>query len=222
VRFAAAQAWGVFDREFGMAWTVVPKTREFAYCVLLGERLPLPARLREAEVHHIPKQALQHSLAAIEPPRLRQKPAAPFVLIVGQYYAQLKQMSAGTELDAYSAAAREIVRRGQIPVWRGHIRKHDAFFIPLKAACPALQNFSELVEDASLPLELYADLFTGACAGAVSFSSSALFYLQYVHGIETHTLLSDALIARMNHPHREACVLAHTHLPRFASAALVS
>ena len=197
-RLRVAGLWGLVDPDFGMAWSLPrPGTRDIAYCLLLGERLPLPETLLRARVTLVGEQALRATLSALSSPTPRCTPPAKAILIVGQYYARLKQMTRAAELAAYSAAAIEITRRGCVPIFRGHLRDDDDLFPELATRCPELRNFSEFFDDAGLPLELYASMFPEHCVGAVSFSSSALYYLRYLYGIDTCTLLSPRHIERM-------------------------
>jgi hypothetical protein len=211
-----ARLWGRVDPTFELAFRPPrSRKRDYAYALLLGDRLPLPAELHGARVHHVSSRHLRDAMAGVSAPGVRELPERPYTLIVGQYYARLKQISRQAELEAYALAALHIAARGQIPIWRGHPREGDATFGALRARCPSLRDFGELAEDTSLPLELYADLFGPRCAGVVSFSSSALFYLGRLHGVAAHTLLDPAWVQDMSSPHRDACALALAHVPRF-------
>lgn len=222
-RIRLAQTWGRVAPNFGKAWTFPQESaRTLEYCLLLGRRLPTPLPLRNATVHHVSDIHLQSAIATAPTSARRTENVGPFVIMVGQYYARLKQMSVEQELEAYAQAARSIVQRGQTPVWRGHIRETDAYFEQLRRRCPELCNFNQLVDDASLPLELHSDLLTNGCAGAVSFSSSALFYLHHLYGLSTQTLLTEQMIHPMNYPHREACLLALQHIPPFKAMEAVA
>jgi Alpha-2,8-polysialyltransferase (POLYST) len=214
LRFGLAGAWGKLDREFGRAWTEPPQPPSARrYALLLGERMSLPAGVAAAQVEHIAREQLVASVQAVPEPALRAVPARGYGVIVGQYYARLAQLREADELAAYVRAARLLVERGLVPVWRGHIRQTDTLFEPLKAACPELRSFRELVADSSLPLECHASVFGPACRAVVSFSSSALFYLPVLYGTRAYTMLSPDQPARMNHPHRDACLLALAHVP---------
>jgi Alpha-2,8-polysialyltransferase (POLYST) len=215
LRMKLAGAWGMIDRSFGRAWTAAPQpVARRRVSLLLGERLPVPDRLRASRVELVPHARLRESIAALADPA-RQAPVLPdqpYGVIVGQYYARLSQMSEQTEHDAYLSAARALLSRGILPIWRGHIRTEDTTFRRLKDACPALRSFDELVGEATLPLECHASVFSDACRAVVSFSSSALFYLPLLYGTPAYTLLTPELVARMRYPHREGGRLALDHV----------
>ena len=138
------------------------------------------------------------------------------VLIVGQYYASLKQLSPEMEYRTYLNAAQSIVEKGFVPVWRGHIRQEDLLFERLKAACPELTSFNDMVSCPYYPLEFYTKLLVEHCAAVVSISSSSLLYFDYLFGIPAFTLCTEELIATMKSPHKESCELVRRVLPPYA------
>lgn len=131
-----------------------------------------------------------------------------FMLIVGQYYSNLNQMSEAEELAVYKDAATAIKKMGCRPVWRGHIRMNDAFFSALKSACPSLVNFNDIVETPYYPLEFFAHGLGDKCAGLVSISSSSLYYFKHLTAAPTYTLADDSVVENMKSPHADACRLA--------------
>jgi hypothetical protein len=216
LRFRLARTWGRIDRDFGKGWKAPRAWRDVEYALLLADQLPLPEATRQARVHRVEARHLRAALDALPAPRVRDLPERPYVLLVGQYYARLRQLTPTRELSLYSEAVQAIQARGQVAVWRGHLREHDTLFEQLQQRCPGLRSFSDFVDDPGLPLELYADFFGSRCVATVSMSSSALFYLRHIHGTPAYTLLTDALVAPMRYPHKPACLLALRHLPPFA------
>lgn len=217
-RWLRAAAY-LLGRRSGMAWRDPRLERgRVAHALLLTNSLEPPRQAQAGTLHRVPKEHVQHAITRARPP-FAERLDRPYLLIVGQYYAALKQMSHALELERYAEAAREAERRGLTPVWRGHIRSEDPLYERLRCLCPSLRNFNELVDDPSYPLELYHPLFDARCAGAVSFSSSALFYLRELYQVPTYTLLDAAMVRRMNYPHRDGCALALAKLPQLLPAA---
>jgi len=218
LRMKLARAWGIVDRDFGLGWTPPRAWSEAEYSLLLSDRLPLPAATQKARTHFVPTEHLQAAIATLPAPTVRDLPARPYALIIGQYYARLKQMSPQVELETYVASARAILARGHVPIWKGHARERDDLFLALRERCAEVRNFSDFVDDASLPVELYRDFFGARCAAAISLSSSALFYIARLHGIPTFTLLTEPMLRRMRHPHVDACRLAREHVSPFSQS----
>ncbi len=209
----------LLGRRFGMAWRDPRLKRDHvAHALLLTSTLPAPHAAQNGTLHGVPKEHVRDAIMRAKP-AFTERLDRPYFLIVGQYYAALKQMSSAVELERYAAAAGEAERRGVTPVWRGHIRNEDTLYETLKQRCPSLLNFDELVDDPSYPLELYDSLFDARCAGVVSFSSSALFYLRELYAVPSYTLLDATLVRRMNYPHRDGCALALAKLPQLLPAA---
>ncbi|HTU57454.1 MAG TPA: polysialyltransferase family glycosyltransferase, partial [Polyangiales bacterium] len=209
----------LLGRRFGMAWRDPRIGRDrVEHALLLTGTLQAPREAHGGTLHRVAKEHVQSAIARARP-AFTEALDGPYFLIVGQYYATLRQMSRSEELGRYAAAAEEATRRGFTPVWRGHIRNDDRYYDELKQRCPSLRNFSELVDDPSYPLELYDSLFDARCAGAASFSSSALFYLRELYGVATYTLLDAGMVQRMNYPHRDGCGLALSQLPHLLPAA---
>ena len=141
----------------------------------------------------------------------------PFVLVVGQYYATLNQLTAVEERRLYLTAVHRIAAAGLSPVWRGHIREVDEVYAYLRQQCDELIGFSDIFPRSALPLEFYGPYLRESCAGVVSLSSSALFYLNAFFEIPTYTLLTPGLSRKMRQPHRATCALVRQHIPSFES-----
>lgn len=193
------------------------EAREVSYALLLSDLLAPPPDVLLSTLVRVRSESLRKVMQACTPRVKRMQLERPFILLIGQYYARLKQLSEQEELALYRKATARIVERGLIPVWRGHIREEDRLFATLKQTFPTLRSFDELVDEPGFPLEFYAALFEGPCAGAVSFSSSALFYLKQLYQLPTYTMVDERLVASMNHPHRDGCKLALDNLPNFFS-----
>lgn len=194
--------------------------RAVEYTLLLSDQIAPPPSVARHTLRRLPAEALRRVLNDAKPAAARELRAAPpadrqAALIVGQYYAQLKQMDEEKELAIYVDAANTIVQRGLVPVWRGHIRERDLLYERLKQRCSALRNFAEFVDDPSYPLEFHVDFFSEQCACVVSLASSALFYLNYLYDIPAYTLLDAEMTSAMQYPHKDACAFALQHVSSF-------
>lgn len=134
-------------------------------------------------------------------------------LIIGQYYFRVNQISFKEELELYIEAAKKIKSKGLIPLWRGHIRESDPFYMPMKEACPELVNFSTLQSRAGLPLEFSIYPNRERIAVAVGIASSSLIYLNHFFEIPCFTLVNDELLRRFTYPHKETVHCIKSLLP---------
>lgn len=186
-------------------------------CLLISDLLPLPDIYPNARVTPIAPATMVEVLASVRAPGIKWPHSQKMVLIAGQYYSLLKQMSKETEQRLYRDAAEKILDAGYLPVWRGHIRETDVLFDKLKARCPRLINFSDAVSDPHYPLEFYAAQLQDTCSAMVSISSSSLYYFKKITRIPSYSLIDDAIVRGMTRFHRETCSLAQQAIDSFES-----
>jgi hypothetical protein len=186
-------------------------------CLLISNLLPLPDVYPTASRIPIAPTIVVEVMQAARIPKINWSHSKKMVLIVGQYYSLLKQMSKETERRLYRNAVEKILESGYLPVWRGHIRETDMLFKKLKSRCPELINFSDIVDDPHYPVEFYAVGLQDTCRAVASLSSSSLYYFRQITDISTYSLLNDTILSVMTPPHYETCALAQKYVAPFRS-----
>jgi len=142
----------------------------------------------------------------------------PYVLIIGQYYFRLNQLSKEYEQDLYLKAVKKIIENGYTPLWRGHIRGEDPFYPALSQAYPEVKSFNELFENPSYPLELYIPLLEKSIHAVMGIASTSLLYCFNVFKIPAFRLVDDEDISKFTYPHSETVQTIAEILPFMDSA----
>lgn len=120
----------------------------------------------------------------------------PF-LLAGQNLSRGGNIGWEDELALYERAARYIMERGYVPVWKDHPRNELPFNETLQSRVQGLQCFPDALLRA-WPLEIIFRQFH--FCGCASIMSSSLFYLKRIGGLPCYTFAHWA-IDRLKEPY---------------------